>query len=138
MLNLRNVDYPWVRAILSRGLGARYSPQVHSHCRRTALSVTRRTGTSFPHSRRSVSMCICNQKFLHRSVLSEKRVSFGLGLTTRISPAEPSETLHSRVSLPETHMQLQLLPFGANEDPQLRPLCVMSVLPLTINNLKRT
>ena len=38
--------FPWVQSYLCRGLGMRYSPQVHSHHRSTAPS--HRTGTSSP------------------------------------------------------------------------------------------
>ena len=127
-----------MQSYLSRGLCARYSPQVHSHRTRTAVSQchaapTPRLQVTSPgfESRCLVSLCIYKQKFSYRSFLTETCV---LGVQSNkfgFSPAEPPETIY-----PESHF-LRLtcrvsccyLPLMSNTPS------VMSVLTLTISTL---
>ena len=128
-----------MQSYLSRGLGERYSPQVHSH--RQANSSLR--DTTHRHlvsevtspcvdSSRSVSPCMCNQKFPRTSVLKETCV---LRVSTTNSESNPQHHLQ-RPSTQETHLQTQLLPFTANEHLNTAPLCVMPVLTVTISSLR--
>ena len=120
-----------MQSYLSRGLGARYSPQDHSHhgaqlSRTHTAPAPRLQVTTSPRlaSHRSVSSgySVTTQKVSHGRVFNK---------TVRLTCREPP---------PETlHLPPQLLSFTANERlntaPSVRPL---SVLTLTISTLKLT
>ena len=133
-----NLTYLW-------GLGARYSPQVDNHRRWTApaLTPTLRTGSSSRLDESSVPLTL-NQSFITVYIhiyiqkcslneMSDQRVSLGLFSFTRLSLADSWD---SPLSL--KLLLLRVLPPSAVATylwwaPQHRPLCVTSVLTLTLS-----